>query len=29
MLGFTADKEFFDVDDAERATLEKPTEVSF
>ena len=29
MLGFTADKEFFDVDDTERATLEKPTEVSF
>ncbi|MCA0228351.1 LemA family protein [Patescibacteria group bacterium] len=29
MLGFTTDKEFFDVDDAERATLEKPTEVSF
>lgn len=29
MLGFTTDKEFFDVDDTERATLEKPTEVSF
>lgn len=29
MLGFTADKEFFDVDEAEAASLQKPTEVKF
>jgi len=29
MLGFTTDKEFFDVDEAEAATIEKPTEVKF
>jgi len=29
MLGFKTDREFFDVDDAERATVEKPVEVKF
>ncbi len=29
MLGFNSDKEFFDVDDAERADVEKPVEVKF
>lgn len=29
MLGFNADKEFFDVSEAERATIEKPVEVKF
>lgn len=29
MLGFNADKEFFDVSDAERETIEKPVDVKF
>lgn len=29
MLGFTSDKEFFDVDEAEAATIQKPTDVQF
>lgn len=29
MLGFTADKEFFDVSEAEAATIQNPTEVKF
>lgn len=29
MLGFNKDREFFDVDEAERATVEKPVEVKF
>jgi LemA protein len=29
MLGFTKDKEFFDVDEAEATTIQKPTEVKF
>jgi len=29
MLGFNKDKEFFDVDDAERSDVEKPVEVNF
>jgi len=29
MLGFNKDREFFDVDDAERAATEKPVEVKF
>lgn len=29
MLGFTADKEFFNVDEAEAAAIQKPTEVKF
>ncbi len=29
MLGFTVDKEFFDVDEAEAAAIQKPTDVQF
>ncbi len=29
MLGFNTDREFFEVDEADRATVEKPVEVSF
>ncbi len=29
MLGFTKDKEFFDVDEAEAATIQKPVDVQF